>query len=414
MMQIKKHILDNGLEIYFFPDHSKHNVEVNLVVKFGGLSKEFFIDEKKVFFSDGMAHLLEHYTLEASEYGLLMQEFDKRYMLSNGYTNKFRTLYYFDAVKYIDEGLELLIKGIHRPIFTEERLSFVKNAIREEIRMTQDSRSRRLLELETSQLFKNISFRSVIGTIDEIDAVTLDAVKQIFKTFYTPKNEMIFISGNFEEEKMLQKIKQLYSELAFENHDIKPIMIEEANEVSKKKDILYFPVAEPIYELTFKIDISNLSGIEKDKLFYYLMIFCDANFSKMSKTCTQLKQEKVIKRKVNIDNVIFPNYFLLSIGSFTDQKQKLKEVILDKINHRQFNEEDYHLLLNENKVKAVLREEQLSDVMANFIDNIFLLNYEHVDDSEFFDTLSFEEYQSFINALDFSNYIETEVLDEKK
>ena len=134
----------------------------------------------------------------------------------------------------------------------------------------------------------------------------------------------------------------------------------------------------------------------------------------MSKTCTQLKKEQVIKRKIDIDNIIFPNYFLLSIGAFTIQKERLKEVILDKINHRQFNEEDYHLLLNKNKVKAVLREEQLSDVMDNFINNIFLLNFEHVDDSAFFDTLSFEEYQSFINTLDFSNYIETEVLNEKE
>lgn len=38
-------------------------------------------------------------------------------MYTNGVTNRLYTRYYFDAVKYIDEGLEILIKGIHRSIF---------------------------------------------------------------------------------------------------------------------------------------------------------------------------------------------------------------------------------------------------------------------------------------------------------
>ena len=411
---IKNYTLENGLQVYFLKDSKKHNVEVNLVVKFGGLDKDFLIDGKEVRFCDGMAHLLEHYTLEASEYGLLMQQFNKRYMYSNGYTNKFRTLYFFNAVKYVDEGLELLIKGIHKPDFTNERLDFIKNAIREEIRMTRDSRSRRLLELMVSQLFRKLSYRSVIGTISEIDAITLDEVKKAFKALYIPKNEMIFVSGNFNEEEMLDKIKKLYCELEFETHDVKRISIDEPKEVSKQKEKLVFPVAEPIYQLTFKLDVGKLSNEDQAKLFFYLDIFLDANFSKLSKIYSQLKEENVIKRGIDTDNIMFHRYWLISIGAFTEKKDRLKEVVLDRIKHPIFNKDDYDLLLNEIKMKAVLREEHLSSVMDNLINNITLLDYYHLDDIEFLDKLTFEEYQSFINALDFSQYIETEVVDYEK
>lgn len=71
-INIKSYQLENGLTVYFYPDRTKHSVIVNLIVKFGGKDTDVIIDGEYYHLKNGMAHLLEHYTIEQNQYGNLI------------------------------------------------------------------------------------------------------------------------------------------------------------------------------------------------------------------------------------------------------------------------------------------------------------------------------------------------------
>lgn len=410
--KIKTYQLENGLTIYFYPDHTKHSVMVHLIVKFGGKDTDVMIDENNYHLPDGMAHLLEHYTIEQNQYGNLISLLTKKFMHTNGITNRLCTCYYFDAVKYIDEGLELLIKGIHQPNFSEKNLEITKHAIREEIRGTQDSIDRRINVLEMRQLFCNRSYRSTIGTISDIDHITIEEVEKIYHAFYQPSNEIIVVAGNFKEKEMLEKITALYHELSFESHTIKRVLTEESPTVRNKKAVLNFPTARPIFELSFKIPIGHLTGEQKLKLDWYMSIFFEMNFSILSPIVKKLKDRKVIDKNLVLSSNFFDDYLIVKIGSYTNKKEELEKEIFETLKHLRLDEDVYELSIREKKLKVSLRPEKLNDVIDPFIDNLMYFDYPHLDSVAYLDILSIQEYQEMIGKLDFSNFVKTEVIDK--
>ncbi len=409
---IKSYQLKNGLTVYFYPDHTKHSVIVNLIVKFGGKDTDVMIDGECCHLRDGMAHLLEHYTIEQNQYGNLISLLTKKFMYTNGVTDRYCTRYYFDAVKYIDEGLEILIKGIHQPIFSEQNLETTKHAIREEIRDTQDSIDRRINVLEMEQLFHNRSYRSTIGTLSDIDSTTIEEVERVYHTFYQPSNEIIVVAGNFKEKEMLEKITQLYDELSFCTHTMKRLLKEEPTTVANKKAVLNFPTAMPIYELSFKVPIGHFTQEQKMKLDWYMSIFFEMNFSTLSPIVKQLRDKKIIDKNCVLSSSFFDDYMIVKIGAFTKQKEKFLKEILKVLKNPRLDTEVYELSMREKKLQVSLRPENLYDVVEPFIDNLICFDYPFLDSVAYLDTFSFQEYQEIINQLDFLNYCMIEVIDK--
>lgn len=409
---IKSYQLENGLTVYFYPDRTKHSVIVNLIVKFGGKDTDVIINGEYYHLKNGMAHLLEHYTIEQNQYGNLISLLTKKFMYTNGVTNRLYTRYYFDAVKYIDEGLEILIKGIHRSIFSEQNLEITKHAIREEIRGVQDSIGRRINVLEMEQLFHNRSYRSNIGTIFDVDSVTIEDVEKVYRAFYQPSNEIIVVAGNFQEKEMLEKITKLYDELSFESHTIKRLLNEEPPTVKNKKAVLNFPTARPIFQLSFKVPIGNLTGEQKLKLDWYMSIFFEMNFSILSPIVKKLKDRKVIDKNLVLSSNFYDDYLIVKIGSYTNKKEELKKEILKTLKHLRIDADVFELSIREKKLEISLRPEKLNDVIEPFIDNLVCFDYPYLDSVAYLDTLSIQEYQKIINQLDFSNYCMTEVIDK--
>ena len=113
-------VLDNGLNIYFYPDQNKHSVFIGFMVKYGAFHSDFIVDGQEFHMRNGMAHLLEHLLFEKNRYGNFAQIFGERGMQTNATTSTFMTDFYVDAVEEVDFALEHLIKGISNPIFTKE------------------------------------------------------------------------------------------------------------------------------------------------------------------------------------------------------------------------------------------------------------------------------------------------------
>ena len=266
--------------------------------------------------------------------------------------------------------------------------------------------------METDQLFHNRSYRSTIGTISDIDSMTIEDVEKVYRAFYQPSNEIIVVAGNFKEKEMLEKITALYHELSFESHTIKRVLTEESPTVKNKKAVLNFPTARPIFELSFKIPIGHLTGEQKLKLDWYMSIFFEMNFSILSPIVKKLKDKKVIDKNLVLSSNFFDDYLIVKIGSYTNKKEELEKEIFETLKHLRLDEDVYELSIREKKLKVSLRPEKLNEVIDPFIDNLMYFDYPHLDSVAYLDTLSIQEYQEMIGKLDFSNFVKTEVIDK--
>lgn len=413
MSKLKEHKLKNGLTVYLCKDKSKHSVTTHLITKLGGASSFYSINNENYKVKRGMAHLLEHYLIEQSTFGIIVHKLNEIFSRGNGYTTPFFTCYYFDAVTNIYESLDILLNGIHKPIFSNERLEFTKNSIREEIRGKHDIIAHKMFEARNKNLFGDLINPSTIGEISDIDNINLNDIIKMFESFYVPENEIIIVAGNFNEKEVLDTITDIYEKINFKSYNIVKTNSEYYDKVCKKEETIYFPVTKTIYELSFKVPIRNFNKIEIMKLDWYLTTFLKTNFGILSNTNLNLKENKIIDTRINYSKNKYGDYFVIYIGAYVNDIQKFKKTILNILQKPIYDEEIFELENNQNKINILLREENLRRLIDPFIDNLIRYNFDKLDSIDFIETFSFNEYKNLISKLNFDNYTEITVLDKK-
>jgi predicted Zn-dependent peptidase len=200
--------LDNGLRVIISEDHYAPVYAICVSYKVG--SK----DERKG--RTGFAHLFEHMMFKGSE-NVGVGELDFLIYTnggnSNGTTNTDRTSYYETLPKnQLDLGLYLEADRMHGLVITPENLENQRQAVKEERRLRNDNQaygqtSEKLEEL----VYDNFAYHHpVVGSMEDLDAASVDDVKQFFKTYYAPNNAVLALVGDLDTKETLAKVKKYF------------------------------------------------------------------------------------------------------------------------------------------------------------------------------------------------------------
>jgi predicted Zn-dependent peptidase len=402
--------LSNGLNIYFCPLKNKHSVVIDLIVKYGGFYSDFTSENINYHINDGMAHLLEHLIFEKNPQGRFNKIFGDRGMFTNAYTWPFITEYFVDTVEDVDYALENLIKGVSTIKFTEEDINVTKPPIYQEIKMRQDEIGRKVLYKTTNNTFKKIPYVSGLGTIENVKSFTYDEVKLCYDTFYQPKNEILFISGNIDVDEMYEKIKKIYSKLEFKNIDFSYKKYEEVDEVVKEYDVIHDDIKKDYVSIWYKI---NLKNIPKDKwrmYTYYLDLFRLMNFSDISPLHKTLMDEKIVDNNTNFGFEFYDNYLLIKVSNYVNDEEKFISNVRNTLeNDRNYNDKVFNLYLKDIKTNKICYDPAPTNELSNFVNNLADFDYPDFDSTEEINALNSTEYKEFINSLEFKNYTITKV-----
>lgn len=413
MKKIKIYELKNGLKLVFYLDNSKHCAIANLFVKFGGNNKKIILNTEEFNMIDGTAHFLEHLLIEYSIYGNALIEFEKNRANFNGITNRDYTEYYINSVYNFEEDLIKLINLVNKPNFCVKDISETKPAVIKEIMMKKDNKYADLSKLSHECLFKNIKYPNTLGEINDIEKINYEYIKNCYDIFYNVKNQILFISGNFDINKIKKIIEQTYSKVNKKEINYKIINIDEPKEVVKKEGTIRKDIYTDFVSLNYKIDISHLNNKEQVKLSYYLECFLSYLFDGSSIIYNNLVKEKILDYDITYNYEFVDKYMLVTIGATTNNYDKFVKEIETAILKRELNEENFELKKKKNIIDIILREDSLSSTIAPFIDNIMTYNYFDIDTIENIEKQNFEDYKKIINNLDFSNYCVTKMLREK-
>ncbi|QXW66084.1 insulinase family protein [Streptobacillus moniliformis] len=180
----------------------------------------------------GLSHVLEHMLFTGTNKRNnfeISEEMDFYGAKYNAYTSKEVTNYYFTSLSSKQkETTEIFFDMITDPIFPEDQIKKEKEIIFEEIRMSKDDIWSVVFEQMQENLFEGNLKYNIIGTEESVGSFTREMLIDYYKRNYTRDNLVISVSGNIDEELLINQIKTYFSklnenkvELTFEKDELK-------------------------------------------------------------------------------------------------------------------------------------------------------------------------------------------------
>ena len=214
MLTIEDYRLPNGLRVVLNEDHSAPLVAVNLWYHVGSKNERVG--------RTGFAHLFEHMLFSGSEHVGNNEHF--RYVQSvggvlNGSTFFDRTNYYETLPSnYLALGLWLEADrmGFFLPALTQEKLDIQREVVKEERRQRYDNVPygtffERLLRLAYPPDYPY--HWATIGSMEDLEAASLDDVREFFATWYRPDNATLTVVGDFAPDEARRLVEQYFGDI---------------------------------------------------------------------------------------------------------------------------------------------------------------------------------------------------------
>ena len=209
----QKFVLDNGLTVIVHEDHKAPIVAVNIWYHVGSKN------EKPG--KTGFAHLFEHLMFGGSE------NFHGRYIDAmehvgatdlNGTTNNDRTNYFEDvppsALDYT-LWLESDRMGHLLGSFDEKTLNLQRGVVQNEKRQGENQPygvTEQLITENTYPAGHPYSW-TVIGSMDDLNAASMDDVKNWFRTYYGPNNAVMVLAGDIDLATAKEKVTKYFGDI---------------------------------------------------------------------------------------------------------------------------------------------------------------------------------------------------------
>jgi predicted Zn-dependent peptidase len=213
-VRVQSHTLTNGLKVHFVEDHSAQVVAVNVWYDVGSRNERPG--------RTGFAHLFEHMMFQGSanvgkmEHGQLIERAGGDF---NGTTQPDRTNYY-NVVPSNRVNLALWLEAdrMRSLAISSENLANQREAVKEERRLRVDNQpySPAIIDSLPTLFARDRCFayaHSIIGSMADLDAATVDDVRAFFAEHYAPNHAVLVIAGDVEPAAVLPMVQQYFGRI---------------------------------------------------------------------------------------------------------------------------------------------------------------------------------------------------------
>jgi len=220
---IVQHTLDNGLRVISSPDHIAPSVAINIWYDVGSRDEEYG--------RTGFAHLFEHVMFQGSAHVASGQHIGL--LQAAGAVVNATT--WFDRTNYFETlptgGLDLALwleadrMATLLEALTQENLDNQREVVKEEKRQRYDN----VPYGDVMELLNSLTFppdhpygHTTIGSMEDLDAATLDDVHSFFRRHYLPNNAVLSIVGDVQPEDAFERADVYFGHLPTGSKPRKP------------------------------------------------------------------------------------------------------------------------------------------------------------------------------------------------
>jgi len=408
--------LDNGLEVYICKKPGFKKKIGMFGTKYGSVINHFVDittgNETRV--PDGVAHFLEHKLFE-QEGANALDLFSKIGVSSNAYTSFDQTVYFFETTNKYEESIELLVKLVTTPYFTDENVQKEQGIIGQEISMYDDEPNYKVYFNALQAMYKNNPVRiDIAGTIESISHITKETLYTCYNTFYSMKNMFFLVVGDVDIDETLDLIKKNISiykkEEERKTEEVKVFEIEEPKEINKKEIYKKMDVYMQNLCVGYKLDIVKKDEIIKRQIVADMI--SDMYFSKLSKFFKEQYSLGLISDEVSL-SYEGTKYFshVVVIAETKDAKVLSTNIssYIDKIKNEDIDSELFNLTRNKKLGEALLMSDSLDSSYRRTIDTI-VLGADLYKDIDLLKNIKEEDIKEFLKLLDSNKNMVTSVI----
>ena len=202
-------ILPNGLQIWMEPLAYMHTASFGFWIASGSALETPA--------ENGISHFLEHMFFKGSNHRTAHQiaaEMDAIGGVMNAYTTKEYTCFYARTLtEHVAEGFDILADMLAYPLLKGQDVQLERGVILEEINMSMDDPEDFVCEQLTMNIWKNSPYgQPILGSRENILAVTADQLRSYFLTHYSPHRMAIAITGNFDRDSFVAQVQRYFGQ----------------------------------------------------------------------------------------------------------------------------------------------------------------------------------------------------------
>ncbi len=210
----EKVTLSNGLDVILHEDHSIPLASVNVWYHVGS--------KNEVPGRTGFAHLFEHVMFEGSGHhnSSHFEPLQKVGANLNGSTNSDRTNYWEDVPSnYLELALWLESDrmGFLLDALDQNRFEVQRDVVKNERRQSYENRPYGMAQWNIQEAVFPLPHPyhwMTIGSQEDLDAASLDDIKDFFRRFYCPSNASLAIAGDIRRDETLEMVNRYFGDLS--------------------------------------------------------------------------------------------------------------------------------------------------------------------------------------------------------
>src|SRR5512141_2101329 len=326
-LEIEEFQLSNGLRVVLNRDMAIPVVAIAVYYNVGSRNER----EGRT----GFAHLFEHMMFQGSKNvpkAAHFQYISNAGGTMNGTTSSERTNY-FETLPASQLPLALWLESdrMRSLAVTQENLDNQREAVKEEKRLRYDNQPYvngflRLFEMS----FKNpANAHSTIGSMEDLDAATVEDIREFFRIYYAPNNAVLSIAGDFDSSETRALIDKYFGTIPSQPEP-PPVDVSEPQEVASNQDVFVDKLAPvPAFALGWKVPARRTPE------FYALSLASHLLFEGESARLYQKLvkgEESVVQIQGGIDERRGPSgLFIVVIPKPDREGPEIRETIFDEI-----------------------------------------------------------------------------------
>ena len=211
-LDIKERTLSNGLRVISLQDNSSPTVAIHLLYNVGSKNDPLH--------RNGFAHLFEHIMFKSTR-NMRSEMFDRLTEDVGGYNNASTNddlTHYYEIVP--SNYLETLLWAEAERM---QNLTVDKANFESERKVVEQEYRERVLDQpygRLNQFIQQLSYtehpykRTTIGTIEDLDAATVEDVQSFHSTFYRPDNAYLVVVGDFDQKQFDAWVDKYFARIA--------------------------------------------------------------------------------------------------------------------------------------------------------------------------------------------------------
>ncbi|MBX9940061.1 MAG: insulinase family protein [Candidatus Obscuribacterales bacterium] len=263
--QVKEIVLENGLKVLLFEEHSFPVFSSMVFYKVGSRNENLG--------ETGLSHLVEHLLfqkvsgLRKGEIGALIA---RNGGMFNGFTSDDFTVFFETmAPAKLELALRLESARMKGSGFSADDVSQEIKRIEKELEQEAKDQVNLLVKEVRSAAFTRHPYKNpTIGWPSDVQKLTLDDAKRHYKQFYQPGNATLVIVGDFDSNKAGELVRKYFGPLA-KGDAPPPVRVSEPPQHAEKRIYMKYGGASDVVSLAYHVpgfadaDTAALAVLEK-------------------------------------------------------------------------------------------------------------------------------------------------------